>query len=418
MSKREITNVLSLFDGMSGGQQTLNQLGIKVKNYYASEIDKYAIQITQKNYPNTIQLGSVTDVDTSKLPKIDLLIGGSPCQSFSFAGKRNGMTVKGGEEILTLDKYLKCKAEGFEFEGQSYLFWEYVRILKEVKPKYFFLENVVMSEKWEKVITKVMGVKPICINSALVSAQNRKRLYWTNIGLEQDKTDLFGGMKSIIPQPQDKGILLKDVLEKDVNKKYCLSDKMINTLNKRKGTTYDTFYPTQGEGKARTINSRVAKMGTGDNYIITPCDQRFQSIKEKKGGKTGTLAARARNDESCGQLVKIEKIFAYTEQRTEEAKQQRREHKAKTGKDFSSRRGKELTPRTDGKMNTITTTQSNEGIINQNTIIRRLTPIECERLQGFPDDYTKGVSDTQRYKMLGNGWQIDTIKHMFKYITF
>jgi len=132
---KKINNILSLFDGMSGGQQTFKSLGIKIENYFASEVDKYAIKVTQKNFPSTVQLGDVKNINTNKLPKIDLLIGGSPCQSFSFAGKRNGMTVKGGEEILTLEKYLKLKKEGFEFEGQSYLFWEYVRILKEVKPK-------------------------------------------------------------------------------------------------------------------------------------------------------------------------------------------------------------------------------------------------------------------------------------------
>lgn len=354
-------NTLSLFDGMSGGQQTLNKLGIKIDKYFASEIDKYAIQISQKNYPDTIQLGSVTDVNTNKLPKIDLLIGGSPCQSFSFAGKRNGMTVKGGEEILTLDKYLQCKAEGFEFEGQSYLFWEYVRILKEVKPKYFFLENVMMSEKWEKAITKVIGVKPICINSALVSAQNRKRLYWTNIGLEIDNTDLFGGMKSIIPQPQDKGILLKDILEKNVDEKYNLSKKMLSCFDNHKkqqqlkGNCFG-FEPSNGNKKANSLTTRNGSR-PDDNYIIEGCDYRKdEGFRIRAGGKTGTLAARARTDESCGQLVKIE------------------------------------------------------------TNIRKLTPIECERLQGFPDDYTKGVSNSQRYKMLGNGWQVDTIKHIFKYL--
>ena len=142
-------NVLSLFDGMSCGQQALERAGIKVNNYFASEIDKYAIQVTMANYPNTKQLGSVVNVDGYSLPKIDILIGGSPCQSFSFAGKRKGMSTKDEQEILTLDHYLELKAEGFEFEGQSYLFWEYMRLLNEVKPKYFLLENVMMGERWE-----------------------------------------------------------------------------------------------------------------------------------------------------------------------------------------------------------------------------------------------------------------------------
>lgn len=391
---KQINNVLSLFDGMSGGQQTFKELGIKVNKYFASEIDKYAIQVTQKNHPNTVQLGSVTDIDTSKLPKIDILIGGSPCQSFSFAGKQNGMTVKGGEEILTLERYKELKNNGFEFDGQSYLFWEYVRILKEVKPKYFFLENVMMTEKWEKVISKTLGVNPICINSALVSAQNRKRLYWTNIGLEQDKTDLFGGMKSIIPQPNDKGILLKDVLEREVSKKYHLSQKMIDCLNKRKGTTYDTFYPTKGEGKARTIKSTVAKMDTGDNYIKIELNT-HPSGNGMNGNVYNTNYKSPVLTTNKGEGIKI--ITHSLQPRSEKGKG-----------------GKGHLCKTDNKSYCLDT--GNCQAIEKDTIIRRLTPVECERLQGFPDNYTDVVSDSQRYKMLGNGWQVDTIKHMFKYI--
>jgi len=139
-------NVLSLFDGMSCGQQALERAGIKVDNYYASEVDPYAIKVTMNNYPNTNQLGDVRNVNGHSLPKIDLLIGGSPCQSFSFAGRRKGMSTKDEQEILTLDHYLQLKEEGFEFEGQSYLFWEYIILLNEIKPKYFLLENVLMSK--------------------------------------------------------------------------------------------------------------------------------------------------------------------------------------------------------------------------------------------------------------------------------
>jgi DNA (cytosine-5)-methyltransferase 1 len=223
-------NVLSLFDGMSCGQQALERNGIKVDNYFASEIDKYAITVTMANYPNTKQLGSVVDVDGYSLPKIDLLMGGSPCQSFSFAGKRKGMSTKDEQEILTLEHYLELKNEGFEFEGQSYLFWEYMRLLNECKPKYFLLENVEMGERWEKVLSKAIGVNGIHINSSLVSAQNRKRIYWTNIGLEP--AGLFGYPQSTIEQPKDKGILLKDVLESEVDEKYYLSEKMVNYVSK------------------------------------------------------------------------------------------------------------------------------------------------------------------------------------------
>ncbi len=174
-------NVLSLFDGMSCGQIALNRLGISCDNYFASEIDKDAIKVTTKNYPNTKHLGSVIDVDSTKLPKIDLLFGGSPCQSFSFAGKRKGMSTKDNVKILTLEHYLELKSQNYEFEGQSYLFWEYVRLLHETKPKYFLLENVLMAKEWEQVITDVLGVKPIMISSEKFVPQARKRLYWTNI---------------------------------------------------------------------------------------------------------------------------------------------------------------------------------------------------------------------------------------------
>ena len=307
-------NVLSLFDGMSCGQQALERAGIKVENYFASEIDKYAIQVTMANYPNTKQLGSVVNVNAADLPKIDLLIGGSPCQSFSFAGKRKGMATKDEQEILTLEHYLQLKAEDYEFEGQSYLFWEFMRLLNETKPKYFLLENVKMSKKWKDVLSKAIGVEPILINSNLVSAQNRQRLYWTNI--------------PNIEQPKDKGIFLKDILQDNPNAKFYLSDKGVDRVN-----------------------------GYNNTHIVVGGDFRNdEGFRWRENGKTGTLAARARNDESCGQLAKI------------------------------------------------------------NSQIRRLTPIECERLQTVKDNYTNFVSDSQRYKMLGNGWTVDVIAHIFKYI--
>ena len=158
-------NVLSLFDGMSCGQIALDRLGIKVDNYFASEIDKHAIKITQKNYPNTIQIGSVTEVKGADLPKIDLLYGGSPCQSFSRSGDGSG------------------------FDGKSKLFWEFVRVLKETNPKYFLLENVVMKKEWQDVITEALGVNPIQICSSKFSAQKRQRLYWTNIKIDTNIVD-------------------------------------------------------------------------------------------------------------------------------------------------------------------------------------------------------------------------------------
>ena len=234
MQQKEIV-VLSLFDGMSCAQIALDRCNMPVSHYYASEIDKHAMQVTMANFPNTVQLGSVTEIDVSKLEHIpDLICGGSPCQSFSFAGKRKGMSTKDEIEILTLPQYLELKEAGFEFEGQSYLFWEYVRILTEVRklnPNVkFLLENVEMGKKWERVINNALGVKGIHINSALVSAQTRKRIYWCNWGLAPK--GLFGEMESTIPQPEDKGILLKDILEEDVDEKYFLSKEVVENLLK------------------------------------------------------------------------------------------------------------------------------------------------------------------------------------------
>ena len=168
-------NVLSLFDGISCGQVALNNAGIKVNNYFASEIDKHAIKVTQSNYPNTKQIGDVTKVNANDLPNIDLLMGGSPCQGFSFSGKQ------------------------LNFEDpRSKLFFEFVRLIKEVKPKYWLLENVVMKQEYQDVISQHLGVEPVKLNSALTSAQNRVRLYWANFD---------------ITEPTDQGIKLEDILE-------------------------------------------------------------------------------------------------------------------------------------------------------------------------------------------------------------
>lgn len=224
--------VLSLFDGMSCARIALKELGVKVDTYYASEIDKHAIAQTQKNFPDTIQLGDVTKVNAKELGHIDLLVGGSPCTNFSFAGRRNGMNTTTNEEIYTLDRYLELKEQGFQFDGESFLFWEYMRILHEVRETnpnvFFFLENVEMGEKWESVLTQAIGIPGVHVNSALVSAQNRRRIYWTNI-----RTKMQGLLRKVvpdIPQPEDKGIYLQDILEDEVDSKYYLKDDVVDKL--------------------------------------------------------------------------------------------------------------------------------------------------------------------------------------------
>ena len=268
-------NILSLFDGMSCGQIALNRIGIKYDKYFASEIDKYAIQVTQHNYPETIQIGDVLNINASDLPSIDLMIGGSPCQSFSRAGDGSG------------------------FDGKSKLFWEYVRILNEVKPKYFLLENVVMKKEWEDVITETLGVKPIQISSSMFTPQARNRLYWTNI--------------PNIKQPEQKKYNIEDFIEGPGFISSCGVDRIF-----KKKKIFNTLTATYWKGI--------------------------------RGSGRPAISLR-------------------------------------------------------------------EGFLDDDRNAHRmLTPIECERLQTVPEDYTSVVSKTQRYKMLGNGWTVDVIAHIFKNI--
>lgn len=416
---------------MSGGQIALTELDIPIDKYYASEIDKYAMQFTIQNFPDTIQVGDVRELDINKLDKIDLLIGGSPCQSLSMAGKRKGLSTKEGIEIFDLEMYLELKENGFEFEGQSYLFWEYIRIYNDLlergdNPK-FFLENVEMGKKWESVFNDILGRKGIHINSALVSAQNRRRIYWTDIHDD-------------IPQPEDRGILLRDILEEEVDEKYFLSDKMIECLKGRVKTDNDpicvampacltprrTEYGKQirkeyeagivkeqrkniqqlepREDRKTNCLTTVQK----DNLIIvsgTIRTFRGKHFREIKSGKSCTLMARARNDGNAQPCVIIgtPNIADIT---------------------IPNKYIKKNIRSIDDKVHTLLATSHKGAMANGMTLvdngnfrIRRLTPTECARLQTVPEWYVwDGISDTQRYKMLGNGWNIETIKHIFKYI--
>jgi len=305
---KEKINVLSLFDGISCGQIALERQGLEIDNYFASEIDKYAMQITMANYPNTKQLGDVRNVTAEKLPNIDLLIGGSPCQGFSFAGA------------------------GLNFEDErSKLFFEFVRFKNELKPKYFLLENVKMKQEFQDIISEQLGVKPIMINSSLVSAQNRERLYWTNI--------------PVIGQPKDKGILLKDIIEDGE----CLKDKSQTILATLYKENAKSMIKRNKQGLLILKNIYPKKGQNGNVYSIF--------------GKCKTLSAGVGikgNGIGSSNAPKIESINA------------------------------------DGW--------------------RKLSPLECERLQTVPDGYTKYVSDTQRYKALGNGWTVDVISFIFSFL--
>lgn len=305
-------NMLSVFNGMGCAEIALIEAGVNYNLVYTSEIDKHALQQTRLNFPNNIELGDVRNIDVSKLERIDLFVGGSPCQSFSFAGKRKGMSTKCDVEIYTLDKYLELKEQGFDFEGQSYLFWEYMRILTDIR-KYnpdvlFMLENVEMGTKWERVLSEAIGIYGVHINSALVPAQNRKRIYWTNI--RSKKEGLFGDLYSDIPQPADRGIMLRDILENDVDEKYYLSDKMQSFLQSHSDKKQSEgcgfkFNPTEGEQKAHTVTQRTHKMGVDDNYVCvamrgrnpdnpndrTTGSQTEQRLEPKFDGKTNCLTS-------------------------------------------------------------------------------------------------------------------------------
>lgn len=277
-------NVLSLFDGISCGQIALNRRGIKYDNYFASEICKDAIKITQYNFSNTIQLGDVTSIDASQLPKIDIIIGGSPCQGFSFAGK-----------LLNFD------------DNRSKLFFEYSKLLKELKPKFFLLENVIMNKHSEDVITNELRIKPIKINSSLVSAQNRLRLYWTNI-------------PNVI-LPDDKGFVFKDIIDNDESRYEYWSDKRMLKFYKKEYVRKDTY-------RVLNLNDKV-------------------SCLTVSGGHGG----------------------------------------------------------------------SDEPKTFYNNKLRRLTPIEFERLQTLPDNYTNVLtSNNKRRGCIGNAWTVDVIAHIFSFI--
>mgnify|MGYP003653148895 FL=1 len=542
-------NVLSLFDGMSCGRIALDRLGIPVDKYYASEIDKYAIQVSEANYPDIIRLGDVCDVKAEDLEPIDLLIAGSPCQGFSFAGKQ-----------LAFD------------DPRSALFFEFVRLLKECKPKYFLLENVRMKKEFLDIISEQVGCEPIFINSALVSAQNRQRFYWTNIpGIEQ---------------PEQKGIVLRDILETSTdenpvknterNKRHHrnLEDKslcMTATMYKGAGNNGMTLVPetidnpsefdknldkmTNKDGKAYCVTARYTaaepensmqrkqrtmvpvmqkpiKVGMnveqvkvrrhevdipglqecildhyaksskdkkqiakdlndkystvehyfrklGSDFFSIPSEEHWPQLKQildittdkfdeqimefeyrdgvyetkqrvySENGKSPTLTAGNSEQyiethdtpKQVGTAVDINGHDVLKRVYSPDGKSPtvntcqggNREPKVVTGgairgraydkegkrmdrdgKSVANKTTQMLELRKDAKSNAITTVGKDSLVVENEVYWRKLTPVECERLQTVPDNYTDCVSNTQRYKMLGNGWTIETICHIFK----
>ncbi len=366
--KFDLDVVLSLFDGISCGQESLRKAGISTRIYLASEIEKYPKQITRKNHPLTVQLGDVTKVVADDLPHVNLLMGGSPCQGFSFAGKQ-----------LNFD------------DPRSALFFEFVRLLKECKPDYFLLENVMMKQEYQDVITEHLGVEPVMINSSLVSAQNRKRLYWTNI--------------PEVRQPEDKGIVLKDVLENGVADIVTNQGKTTHKKNIDKAACllardYKGF-GNQGMTGVRVgrIVGRKINPETGKRDDYNPELKRKKRIEARLDEKSGTLTT-VQTDNVL--IVPEATKKGYTEIQDGDCFDA-------TFINSKTRRGRNMKD----KSNCLTAANY-DYMRYEHPTYRKLTPIECERLQTLPDNYTEGVSNTQRYKALGNGWTVDVIVHILQ----
>ena len=426
-----LRNVVGLFDGMSGLQIALKDMNIHFDTYYASEVDKHAIKQTQHVFPSTIQLGDITkwrewNIDWSM---VDLIGAGSPCQGFSFAGKQ-----------LAFD------------DPRSKLFFVFIDILNHARKfnqnVLFLLENVSMKKEHMKVINDYCGVFPVNINSNLVSAQNRNRWYWTNI--KTKNVGLFGELHSDIPQPADRGILLKDILESEVDEKYYLSDRMVSFLTNHsdkkqaEGCGFK-FNPIDGDKKASTVTQRSHKMGVDDNYVCVsmvgrktdengtrkdndPNIKAVQSLELNLNGKTNCLTSVQKDN-------LVMQINPSLESGGKQPYQQNRVYDSEgispalcaNKADLLIKQnyavigdGYEQDNRAyfeDGKSGTLDLkSESRQKVLLNNYRIRRLTPTECARLQTIPDWYTWIVSDTQQYKMLGNGWTNEVIKHILSFI--
>ena len=329
-------NVLSLFDGMSCGKLALERAGIPITTYFASEVDKYAMEISKKNHPNIVQLGDVTKINVDLLPKIDILLGGSPCQGFSFAGT------------------------GLNFEDpRSKLFFEFSKIYQKLKEKNpdvkFLLENVKMKKESKDVISQHMGVEPVEICSSLMSAQMRKRLYWTNMGH--------------INQPDDLGVFLKDVLMDDEAPKN--DHTFMSEGTTKRFERYGVKFVDHTTPKARCLAAEeYVKNGRQGNYVLV--HNIYGGFKEKKARVFEEKSPTIRTASGGGQLPSV---FKGTKEEAQEMP-----------------------------------------LEELRTVIRKLHPIECERLQTLPDNYTEGVSNTQRYRMIGNGWTVDVVAHILNNI--
>ena len=382
-------NVVSLFDGISCGRVALERAGVPVGKYYASEIDPHAIRVSQSNWPDIIHLGDVTKVKADDLPAIDLILAGSPCQGFSHNGKKLGFD-----------------------DPRSRLFWHFVRLVEECKPTWWLLENVRMKKEWADIISEAVGCQPVIINSALVSAQRRVRYYWTNIP--------FAG------QPEDRGLVLKDILEKPVAEEQPMTD--------RSGKSYSLTATYHRCGKAETGEPYESELIHNTARHQRTCVQVVGQDREvntygrmcniySPEGKAPTLLAN-----SHGHNPKVQVVREPTDKSTSMGT------KLIGRANVSEFSTKDRIYSADHKSPCVLATAhikvgepvveasapaSSNPKLNRMQVIKRenwrmLTPVECERLQTLPDNYTAAVSNSQRYKQCGNGWTCDVIAHLLQ----
>jgi len=438
--------VLSLFDGMSCGQLALQKLGIEVDTYYASEIDKFAIQVTQANFPNTIQVGDVCELKVKDFKDISLILAGSPCQGFSFAGKQLAFN-----------------------DPRSALFFEFVRLLKGIKPKYFLLENVKMKQQFQDVITEQVSacypdlpgdmfgskIEPILINSALLSAQNRQRLYWTNI--------------PNVEQPVDKGIVLKDILENQDLEEYALSEvaneraknnprsRAFKPGQEKSGALLANQYKQSTDSLYALKNSKPQQVGIATDInghdilkrVYSP-DGKSPTLNTMSGGNrepkviVGAWRGRYKDDGKTQQKLELNrsgKSNSLTTVQKDNVIVKTEPNQINPSKKASGKQPymQDRIFHKEGKSHALTSSFADRTNVGEPKLRtksktvrsggrgsydrhewdsvddlhwRKLTPLECERLQTVPDNYTNHVSNSQRFRMLGNGWTVDVIAHI------
>lgn len=435
-------NVLSLCNGFSGAYMALDELGYRIDNYYSSEVDKHANKAAGLINKNTIQLGDIRTVNVSNLKKIDLITAGTPCQDLSFAGGKSGLICNSFDSYMELrELWLKTQNEELYFVNgkyqQSILFWEFIRILREVqesnKNVNFFLENVKMDKLNYSIISNALGIEGQMIDSDLVSAQKRKRWYWSNIAYRT--YGLFGEKKTYIEPPKDRSIFIKDIIqdESEVDDKYYIRNPKAD------------FNPMEICEKARTLRiGGRSSQSNKHNFDIIKLNKELRVKSNQDKASTFTAGCNSAGNHSDMDVLCI-------------AQRGRNPENPKSRK-AGLPTVQMIEPRFDGKSNTLTTVEKDNMVLScdyrsdegyrvdyseksgtltarartdescsqfaiVNFYIRKFTPTECFRLQTVPERFFKilinsDISESQLYKMIGNGWTIEIIMEFFKYLTY